>query len=202
MLEELVVERQYAHFTVNLLQHSPPVRMKSLTITDTSLSVLEELLALGARSLQHFILHPSLIPHPGQIFHLVRSLPALKSFTMTLQPGGDAHRQAIFNAFPEAPNMTVLTFLVELSDQNRVEDHLKNILQNHLHWDDLVKGLLLRFPRFEKLKFHLYAPRCKSTLDESRLHSQPDVCERMERMVREAIGDPGDYLSFQWFDED
>ncbi|KAJ7492007.1 hypothetical protein FB451DRAFT_1216657 [Mycena latifolia] len=197
MLEELVVKEWFATFVLDLLRHSPPIALKSLAILLCQAPVNSQLLTLVAPSLHHLMLYP--VHDMVVMFRRVRSLPELTSLTILVTSGRDP--QAVIDAFPAAPNMKILSLRVEIYPGD--ENHLNTVMERTLRWDILAAGLPLRFPRFERLKFQFYVVRhTGSPLDDPSGFHEPHARARLEGKVRERIKDAGDYLSFEWLDED
>lgn len=186
-LETLVVDNHSASFISDLLNHSQPVGLKSLTIVNSHdnrpvfpTSVVERIFGLGAHSLQHFTMNPIVggfvgaFIHPTcvlfaypqiepslEMFRRLPPLPALISLTIWLVPSADVRE--IIDNFPAAHNMRVVTYRVYLPNhiQSEVEYvyRLNTAMGRAWKWDDLVGNLSRRFPRFEQLKFQFYVPR-------------------------------------------
>ncbi|KAJ7698561.1 hypothetical protein B0H17DRAFT_323474 [Mycena rosella] len=197
------------NYLADLMDHSTPLQLKSLKVrkplqggdNPCSITVMEKLLKLSADSLENLSLDAAFGEQQNQgldMFRRLPSFPALNSLVLwlspALAPGPGA--ATLINAWPSAPNVTEITFRIQFWDDGAgsVEEEMEtfhDIMEKRVVWKSVVKDLLMKFPRFQKLIFYFSAPEL------SEFHWEPSLRLILEDIVREKIPDAGDRLSFQ-----
>ncbi|KAJ7199253.1 hypothetical protein GGX14DRAFT_662564 [Mycena pura] len=207
-----------ADFLLELMDHSRPDGLKSLTLGDAytetpcSVNVAEKLFAMSAQSLEKIALGAIFgISSNAEYMHqkvftemlsAVPEFPALTSLELWLTPTRDS--EPTVRKFPAAPNVKVITlsFLLEADDVDALNADVLDLFavmkwSPSLPWKTLAKDLLhKKFPRFERLEFNIcgnWLP-CRYCL--------PEIRMPVEGSVRSAIADVEDVLSFRWSDLD
>ncbi|KAJ7648647.1 hypothetical protein DFH06DRAFT_1209259 [Mycena polygramma] len=211
-----------AEFIVDLITHSPPLRLKELIIggpegqLPCSSAVLRHILRFAAQSLEVLQVEPSFCtkhePRSPFCKYALASLPslgsfpALRSLKMWLDP--DIGVQAVLNvinALPPSPNLVSITLRIPFftaagASQAEIESDIQGFTQtiHSLAQSPLLldAALLQRFPRFDTLRIDF----CTTPL--SYFDYTPALRRRMERFLRRETVHMNGSLEMEWFSLD
>ncbi|KAJ7249473.1 hypothetical protein C8J57DRAFT_690635 [Mycena rebaudengoi] len=179
-LETLDVQNGNGNYVINLLEHSPPRALKSLTLGACSPGTTRKLFALGSRTLERLLVYP--FNDLPQIMDGLPPLGALHSLVICLLKEPPVQHAigtiGTLSTFPAAPNLTTITlqirvgvdyagYTLETVDAPSATLHgTERLPQSEILAETMGKlrealpedWARARFPRLEQLKFQLCVP--------------------------------------------